>query len=80
MTAQLVRLDDYRPHYASFARCFACWQKWVEVAPVGTKLSECPKCGRMSGVAYLYFDGLFRIWRGMMMLAAIPLAFYMRGR
>ena len=48
MTAQLVRLDDYRP-------------------PV-------------PGVATLYLNAWFRVWQGLAMLAAIPLAMFIGGK
>ena len=48
MTAQLVRLDDYRP--------------------------------QVPGIASLYLNAWLRIWSGLAMLAAIPLAMFIRGR
>lgn len=49
MSAEVVNLDDYRPHEASYVACMACGKDWVAVFPLTTKRLECPECGSMTG-------------------------------
>ena len=42
------------PHLAGEAKCLACGNKWVAVAPVGTCALECPACGTWKG-AFMAF-------------------------
>ena len=47
--ANVVDLDDHRPHTAKYVACMACGHDWVAVSPAGTALLECSKCGAMAG-------------------------------
>lgn len=47
--ANVVDLDDRRPHAAKYATCMACGHDWVAVFPVDTALLECSSCGAMAG-------------------------------
>lgn len=45
--AQVVefkRKEPDDPHIAGQARCIACANEWVSVAPIGTAWLECPSC------------------------------------
>jgi len=42
--ADVINIDEQRPHLTGEARCVACGHTWVAVAPVGTKELECPEC------------------------------------
>lgn len=37
------------PHRAGVALCPHCLRRWVAVAPEGTTLLECPRCGVLGG-------------------------------
>ena len=37
------------PHCTGSAKCIACGDTWVAVAPAGTMWLECAKCGTMKG-------------------------------
>ena len=50
MTADIISLDDKRPHINTYAACMDCGHDWVAVAPVGTKSFHCPKCASERGV------------------------------
>lgn len=45
MAAEVLSLDQYRPHMTGQARCTACGHDFVAVAPVGETWFECPKRG-----------------------------------
>ena len=50
--ANVIDLDARRPHYAGLCSCLSCRHEWVGVAPLGTKVLECPSCRRGTGVAF----------------------------
>lgn len=43
------RKEENVPHCSGEAKCFACHNKWVAVAPVGASWMQCPKCELMRG-------------------------------
>jgi len=47
--ANVVNLDDHRPHTAQYVACMDCAHDWVAVAPKAVGKLECPSCGSMSG-------------------------------
>jgi len=64
--ANVVDLDDHRPHAAKYVACMACGHDWVAVSPAGTALLECSKCGAMAGepVAIHDFEWFRRFMAG----------------
>jgi hypothetical protein len=61
--ADIIYLDDRRPHITGYAECKGprgernekCGHRWIAVVPEGLldKL-ECPECGQMTGqITYL---------------------------
>lgn len=46
MTAEIIALDEHRPHEVGPAYCRACGHGWVAVAPVVRDPGglECPNC------------------------------------
>lgn len=45
MSAEIVSLNERRPHLSGIFKCGACKKEWDGVAPVGTSSFECPFCG-----------------------------------
>ena len=52
--------EDRTPHSSGKARCLACKQEWMAVAPTGVTWMECPSCSLERGrfVAQHERDGL----------------------
>lgn len=50
--AEIIRLDDYRPHCAEELMCVACRHRWIGVWPAETPLKrlECAECGEVGTV------------------------------
>lgn len=50
--AQVVELDDYRPHQTGHAKCVKCSREWVAVVPLARAPYdlECPSCHEFAGV------------------------------
>lgn len=48
--ADVLNLDERRPHISGEAKCANCGHKWVAVALVGTSSLECPSCKTMQGM------------------------------
>ena len=48
--SNVVSLDERRPHLAGFAKCLNCGHEWTFVAPIGTTVFACPRCGLERGV------------------------------
>lgn len=46
----VVNILDRQPHLSGEAKCLACGDEWVAVAPVGTATLECTACGLHKGV------------------------------
>jgi hypothetical protein len=44
------RPEPADPHMTGEAKCLCCGDKWVAVAPVGTRFLERAKCGTFQGV------------------------------
>lgn len=44
MPAELIQLDNFRPHLQGKARCLACKHEWHAVTPIGVVWLECPSC------------------------------------
>lgn len=53
MTAEIVTLDDNRPHIAGPVVCTRCQHSWVAVRPRGVIFLECPKCGAHRGTGFM---------------------------
>jgi len=51
--AEIISLDDLKPHMSGEARCLLCGHKWVSVSPTGTIWLECSECHTMKGT-YIY--------------------------
>lgn len=50
MAADVVSLDDRRPHETATVKCGACGHRWQAVWPTGaTAPFECPSCHVMAG-------------------------------
>lgn len=47
--ADIINLDDKRPHLSGNAKCLGCGHIWVAVAPIGTIWLECPNCSSIKG-------------------------------
>lgn len=56
MTADVVSIDDFRPHDTGYVVCMSCAHDWVGAFPVGVNRFECPKCGEMHGEIVNYKD------------------------
>ena len=50
MNDNVVKLDDHRPHQATYVACLACGKDWVAVAPSETLHFQCLICNTLSGV------------------------------
>jgi len=46
----VIDLSAMRPHLAGPMVCLGCKHEWVGVAPVGTRVFDCPECGCAQGV------------------------------
>lgn len=44
MSAEVIQLDEMRPHSSGEVLCLACANEWVAVTPVGTVWLDCPAC------------------------------------
>lgn len=50
--ADIVNLDEHRPHYAGLCSCINCKHEWTGVAPTMATVLECPSCHTMNGVMF----------------------------
>lgn len=50
--ADVIDLDERRPHYAGLCSCLNCRHEWTGVAPTMATVLECPSCGTMHGVMF----------------------------
>ena len=53
MAAEIVSLDENRPHVAGPVICARCQHSWVAVRPVGVVFLECPKCEARFGTDFM---------------------------
>jgi hypothetical protein len=44
MNDNVVKIDDHRPHQATYVACLACGKDWVAVAPAETLHFQCLIC------------------------------------
>jgi len=54
--ADIINLDEHRPHLSGRAHCMACGHDWVAVAPVGDATLICPECGLRKGLFQHFID------------------------
>lgn len=54
--ADLIDLDEHRPHAAGMAHCLACAHAWVAVAPTGVVWLECPACHAVKGLMDMPYE------------------------
>lgn len=47
----IVDITSRLPHTSGKTKCMSCQYEWVAVAPVGTTVFDCPKCGVSKGVS-----------------------------
>lgn len=52
MSDNVIDINANKPHWTGRVTCSACGHEWQAVAPVGTDVCECPKCGSMAGVQF----------------------------
>lgn len=50
--AEVIDLDERRPHYAGLCSCINCKHEWTGVVPTMAKVLECPSCRTMNGVMF----------------------------
>lgn len=49
--AEVIALDDYRPHCHGKVTCSSCGHVWIGVWPVETQALKCPSCGDLKLIA-----------------------------
>jgi len=47
--ADIIDIDEKRPHKAGQAMCLDCRYEWTAVTPAGTFHMDCPKCQSKRG-------------------------------
>ena len=52
MSDNVIDINANKPHWTDAVTCSACGHQWQAVAPVGTDVCECKKCGSMAGVRF----------------------------
>lgn len=50
--SNVIDINANLPHWTGAVTCAACGHGWQAVAPVGTDVCECPRCGAMAGVRF----------------------------
>lgn len=50
--ADVVNLNERRPHWAGLCSCINCKHEWTGVAPTMATVLECPSCHTMDGVMF----------------------------
>jgi hypothetical protein len=48
MTSKIIDINENKPHKISIVICLKCFQRWIAVRPISTKLTEleCSNCGQ----------------------------------
>ena len=46
--AEVVQIDDYRPHWPIIVICEHCGHEWCAVFPDGTRWLECGECAEFT--------------------------------
>lgn len=50
--ADVISIDEHRPHYAGPCSCRSCKHEWTGVVPTMAAVLECPSCRTMNGVMF----------------------------